>query len=482
MNEDLEGAIKEYVSSVRSDQKILDADITGTQAHILMLYKTGIVAKADAVKILAALGQLKGQGYGEGAAGAEDGHELLEACVSRISGADSGGHIQTARSRNDQVALATRIKLREDTHHIQDRILHLASVLLDRAQENCDTIIPLYTHLQHAQAGILSHYFTAQADVLIRDHGRFSDMYGRLNANPLGAGPVGGSSLPIDRDITTRMLAFPDMVENSLDATGSRDYMAEFASCVAIMMVNLSRMAEDMVIWCSDEFGFLELADGSASPSSAMPQKKNPDVLELTRGKAARAIGDLVAILAAQKGLASGYGRDLQETKEPAWSAAETAIGALDVMAEAISGMKVNAERMARAAESGYVTSLDVAEGLVSRGVPFRQAHMEVGRLVGAAHAAGKSLKDMTESDMGQICSINPKKMAAALAESTIPQSLRRRASRGGASISQQHSMIRRRRDALERLGESSAARREAASTTQMYQEIDRLLDAQDGS
>lgn len=485
MNERLGDAVRRYVSSVESDAELLPFDVAGTEAHVMMLYQAGIIPEGDATKILAALARLDAGEATLGEAGdAEDGHELLEAYIAGEAGRDAGGKTQTGRSRNDQVAVATRMKLRRDANIVRDGILRLVSVLLDLADVHAGTMVPLYTHLQHAQAGTLSHYFIAQADALLRDYGRFSDMYGRLNASPLGAGPVGGSSLPIDRDATAKMLAFPGLVENALDATSSRDHISEFVSCCAIMMVSLSRMAEDLVLWSSDEFSFVELGDGVSSPSSAMPQKKNPDVLELTRGKTARVIGDLVSVLAIQKGLATGYGRDLQEAKEPAWSSAGTAAGALQVMRDVIAEMTINEKRMAESAESGYLVALDVAERLVAQNVPFRQAHLEVGSLVAAAHAAGKSLDDLDVNEIRQACTLDPEKVAGALSGCTIEKSVQGRASRGATAISEQRRMISDRKKNLDRLLGELELQRDAASaeTNIMRDNIKGLLDRKGSS
>ena len=480
MNEGLDEMVQKYVSSVESDAKILPFDITGTEAHILMLYQTKMISEADAVAILAALDRLRtGETNLGSTKNVEDGHEVLEAYISKEAGKEAGGKTHTGRSRNDQVALATRMKLRQDAHVIQESILQLVSALLKLAEENIKTTIPLYTHLQHAQAGVLSHYFIAHADALLRDYGRFGDMRSRLDASPLGAGPAGGSCLPIDRDATAKTLGFPKVVENALDATSSRDYIAEFVSCAAIMMVNLSRMSEDLVLWSSDEFAFVELADKSSSPSSAMPQKKNPDVLELTRGKAARVIGNLAAVLAIQKGLATGYGRDLQETKEPAWSSADISVGALRVMREVITSMKINKNRMAEAAESGYLTALDVAEKLVAQKIPFRQAHLEVGSLVAAAHAAGKPLTGLDGAEIKRACTLDPEKVAKVISQCTTERSAQMRTTRGGTAASEQQRMIAKLKKELGQLSQESASRKKTSNMAadRMRDSIRNVLD-----
>lgn len=439
LDADLSGAALDFVSS-DADRRMIPFDVTATKAHILMLYKGGIISQEHAVAILSALQNA----VVDAAAGTEDIHEALERAVSQLVGEDAGGRIQTARSRNDQVATAIRMTLRHDTHQIQTRILNMAGTLLTLSEQHRTTVMPLYTHLQHAQAGLLSHYLLAYTDALLRDYDRFDGMFTRLNSNPLGSGPVGGTTLPIDRLATGRMLGFSNMIENSLDATSSRDYMSEFVSCVAIMMGTMSRMAEDMVLWSSQEFSFVRLSDSVSSPSSAMPQKKNPDVLELVRGKAGRVIGDMAAVLAIQKGLASGYGRDLQETKAPAWSASEMATGTLDIMSEVVSGLYIDQNRMANAIRGGYLAALDVAENLVLRGVSFRQAHQAVGLMVATADAAGKHLEDMDEALVRKACSLDTDMVLEAIAECAPP--LKRKTSLGGASLVEQNRMMRQRK------------------------------------
>ena len=457
LQEDLDRDVKEYVSSVSSDRLILAQDVLGTRAHVFMLYKTGIIEKSDAVRILAALDSV-GEIQTEEHSSAEDGHELLEAYVARRAG-ESSNRMHTARSRNDQIALATRMRIRDDTTAMQYCILTLVETMLEQAKNHTETIMPLYTHLQHAQPGLLSHYMIAQCDALLRDYHRFNDMYVRLNCSPLGAGPVGGSCLPIDRLATAEMLSFEGLVENSLDATSSRDYISEFVSCIAIMMVNVSRMAEDIILWTSDEFSFVELSDGVSSPSSAMPQKKNPDVLELTRGKAARTIGDLCAVLSIQKGLASGYGRDLQETKEPAWSAAGNGRGALDVMLQVVKDMKVNQKRMGKSADSGSILALAIAEELVARGVPFRKAHREVGSLVLAAHNARKQLEDTSESDIKKLCTTDAVTISDAINKCANGKAVSMYVSSGSASPNQQAIMIKNREKILKKLKDALVLR-----------------------
>ena len=474
MGENLSDAARRFVSSTDTDRAIEKFDIRGSEAHILMLYKVGLISKDQVIEILDGLEGARVDGINLRAMReSEDIHEALEREVTSRAGKEAGGHLQTARSRNDQVVVATKMKLRHDTATIQAGILKLVETLVDLAIRHKTTIMPLYTHLQHAQTGMLSHYALAQADTLIRDFGRFDDMYIRLDANPLGAGPVGGTSLPIDRDMTTRMLAFGSMSDNSLDATSSRDWISEFMSCVAIMMTNLSRMAEDIVLWASNEFGFMELSDAVSSPSSAMPQKKNPDVMELVRGKTSKVIGNLASALIIQKGLASGYGRDLQETKDIALSSSDIATGALAVIHQVMSGIKINDARMAEASRQGYIEALDIAEMLVKSGVPFRQAHMEVGALVAWAHTAGKSLKDMEISEIKKACSIDASVMQDAISRGSEYQS-----GRSSISASYQDKMISMRRDIIKKCKERLIERQDTLDTarSEMQKEVDELI------
>jgi argininosuccinate lyase len=434
----------DYVSSISDDSEIAIYDIVGSQAHAIMLYENKILNKLEIKKILQALEKLKKQDLG-GTSSAEDIHELIESLVIKKTGLAVGGKMHTARSRNDQVALDIRMKIRDDINVICDCILDLVETLVKLAQKHTSTAMPLYTHLQHAQIGTFSHYLLSHADVLLRDFERFYASYSRVNHSPLGAGPVGGTSLPINRYSTARMLGFAQVVENSIDATSSRDVVAEFVSAVSILMTNLSRIAEDLVIWSTAEFSFVELSDQFSSPSSVMPQKKNPDILELTRGKTARVIGNLMAVLSSLKGLASGYGRDLQEIKPAVFSSSKIAISALVILNSMFATLKINKEKIQEAADSGYLTALDVAESLVKQGLPFRSAHKIVGNLVHAAHKSGKSLSELTLSDIQekiQKKEFDSKKLLRTISSIDAEYSLKNRSSLGSSGISQQKKMI----------------------------------------
>ena len=434
----------DYVSSVDDDSEIALYDILGSQAHVLMLYEKKVLSRADAKKILSALESLKGQKLGP-LPGAEDIHELVESLVIKKAGAASGGRMHTARSRNDQVALDMRMKIRDDICILCRCLLDTIEVLVSLAQGHKKTVMPLYTHLQQAQAGLFSHYLLAQADALFRDLDRLASAFCRVNESPLGAGPVGGTSIPIDRHATASMLGFDGVVENSIDATGTRDFVAEYVSAAAILMTNLSRIAEDFVIWSTAEFSFIELADEFASPSSVMPQKKNPDILELTRGKAAEVIGNLAAVLATVKGLASGYGRDLQQIKSAVWSTSRTSISALLVLKSVLLTLRVNEKQMKRSAESGYLVALDVAEALVREGVPFRTAHKIAGGLVRLAHGRKKRLSGLAPSDVSAAVrgtGVDAGLVLKTVRGATVASSLRERRSLGSSGYAEQDRMI----------------------------------------
>ncbi|HXG74075.1 MAG TPA: argininosuccinate lyase [Candidatus Nitrosotenuis sp.] len=456
----------EYVSSISDDAEIAIYDIVGSQAHTIMLYENKIISKDEAKKILRALEMLKKEDLDD-KSGAEDIHELIESLVVKKIGMQVGGKMHTARSRNDQVALDLRMKIRDDINVICDCILDLVETLIRLAEKHTNTTMPLYTHLQQAQIGTLSHYLLSHSDVLLRDFERLYSSFERVNQSPLGAGPVGGTSLPINRNSTARMLGFSQIVENTIDATSSRDVVAEYVGAVSILMTNLSRIAEDLVIWSTSEFSFVELSDQFSSPSSVMPQKKNPDILELTRGKTARVIGNLVAVLSSLKGLASGYGRDLQEIKPAVFSSSKIAISALVILNSMFATLKVNKDKIREAAESGYLTALDVAEALVKEGVAFRTAHKVVGSLVQAAHQKNKPLSELTEHEIKSAQKeFDAKKLHSIISSIDAEYSLKARSSAGSAGIAQQKKMIAVRKTKVLKYRQSMKKRTALISST----------------
>jgi len=444
LGKDLDDITLSYVSSIKDDSDIAFYDIIGSEAHVIMLYENKLLSKIETKKILTALEELKGGNISQPDFEPEDIHELIESLVIKKTGIENGGRMHTARSRNDQVALDIRLKIRDDINILLQCLIETISTLLKTAQENTKTIMPLYTHLQQAQVGVFSHYLLSYADSLLRDLDRFMSLYGRVNQSPLGAGPVGGTSLPIDRDSTAKLLGFASLVENSIDATSTRDFVAEYVANSAIMMTNLSRLSEDFIIWSSAEFSFIELSDDFTSPSSVMPQKKNPDILELTRGKTSQVIGYLTSILTTTKGLPSGYGRDLQQIKSSIWSTSKTSITALIIIKSMLSDLTVNQEKMQKATEEGFLIALDLAENLVLEKIPFRAAHNIVGNLVQLAHNSKKLLSDLELSEIEslRIKDIKSTKLFELIQKTTVSSSLKQRKSKGSAGTSEQTRMI----------------------------------------
>ena len=451
LGNDLNKITLDYVSSISDDNEIALYDILGSQAHAVMLYENNLITKNDSKKILSALQELKKEKFDK-KYDSEDIHELIETLVIKNAGLASGGKMHTARSRNDQVALDIRMKIRDDISILCNCLLDAIEALVSLADKHQKTIMPLYTHLQQAQAGTFSHYLLAHADALFRDLERLSDTFVRVNQSPLGAGPVGGTSLPIDRNVTAELLGFTGLVENSIDATSTRDFVAEYVAAVAILMTNLSKLAEDFVIWSSTEFSFIELSDEFTSPSSVMPQKKNPDILELTRGKAAQVIGNLMGVLTTVKGLATGYGRDLQEIKSSIWSTSKTSISALIVIKSMLLTLSVNEKAMKKATESGYLIALDIAEKLVQQGIPFRTTHKIAGQLVQSAYQSKTSLNKLSSSAIKQAIKdtkVDPKIVAEIIQSATISNSLKERVSQGSSGFSEQKRMIDERKSKI---------------------------------
>ena len=444
LGKDLDDITLSYVSSIKDDSDIAFYDIIGSEAHVIMLYEKKLLSKIEVKKILTALEELKGGNISQPDFEPEDIHELIESLVIKKTGIENGGKMHTARSRNDQVALDIRLKIRDDINILLQCLIETISTLLKTAQENTKTIMPLYTHLQQAQVGVFSHYLLSYADSLFRDLDRFMSLYVRVNQSPLGAGPVGGTSLPIDRDSTAKMLGFASLVENSIDATSTRDFVAEYVANSAIMMTNLSRLSEDFIIWSSAEFSFIELSDDFTSPSSVMPQKKNPDILELTRGKTSQVIGYLTSILTTTKGLPSGYSRDLQQIKSSIWSTSKTSITALIIIKSMLSDLTVNQEKMKKATEEGFLVALDLAENLVLEKIPFRSAHNIVGNLVQLSYNSKKLLSDLEldEIESLQIKGIKPRKLFELIQKTTVSSSLKQRKSKGSSGTSEQTRMI----------------------------------------
>jgi len=434
-----------FLSSISDDLALLYYDIVGSEAHSVMLYENGLIKQQELKKILNALEGVKKQDLKKLASEEyEDIHEAVEAYVVEKAGMDSGGKMHTARSRNDQVALDIRMKIRDDINDICREMLALIDTLVKKAEQNKDSAMIMYTHLQHAQIGTFSHYLLSYADALFRDLDRLYICYGRVNQSPLGACAIGGTSIKIDRRKTASLLGFDSLVENSIDATTARDFMVEFCFGLAMIMLDLSRVAEDFVLWSSSEFNYVELADEFTSSSSVMPQKKNPCPLELMRAKASMSLGLLMSLMGTVKSLPSGYSRDLQDTKHILWQSISIAKDSLKLMRFIIESLKVNKKIMFESAQNSYAVSLDIAEELVKKGIAFRQAHKIVGSLVKTASDSKKSLAALNEQEIKSVIGKDfPAEELAKIIKSMDPKSsLEARVSIGSPNPKEQERMI----------------------------------------
>ncbi len=376
--------VEAYTASVQFDRRLYKYDIQGSVAHARMLARCGLLSKAEADKIVAGLQEI-GREIERGEfrfdPSFEDIHMAIEARLIEKVG-EAGAKLHTGRSRNDQVALDLRLYLREELREIRRLAAGLERALIAQAERHLDLIMPGYTHLQRAQPVLLAHHLMAYVEMLERDRARLEDALVRVEVLPLGSGALAGIGLPIDRRFIARQLRFKAISANSVDAVSDRDFVIEPLAAFALLMAHLSRLAEEIVLWSSAEFGFIELPDAFATGSSMMPQKKNPDVAELTRAKTGRVFGALVALLTTVKALPLSYNRDLQEDKEPLFDSVDTAKAALSVMASLMAELTFSRDRMWQAARDGCLNATDMADYLVRKGMPFRQAHEVVGRVV----------------------------------------------------------------------------------------------------
>jgi len=425
--------VEAFSQSVSFDHRLAACDVRGSIAHAEMLGARGIVPKGDARKIVSGLKAILREveaGKFRFDPAYEDVHMNIEAALTKRIGA-AGGRLHTARSRNDQVATAMRLWLREAIDEAGEGLRSLRRALVRQAEAGVDLVMPGYTHLQRAQPVTFAHHLLAYGQMFRRDGERLAEARARVNVLPLGAGALAGTGHPIDRRMVARKLGFAAVAENSMDAVSDRDFAVEFAAAAAIAMMHLSRLGEEIVLWTSAEFGFVELPDAFATGSSLMPQKKNPDVAELIRGKSGRVFGDLVALLTLMKGLPLAYNRDMQEDKEPLFDAADTLRAALGVAAPLVGALRPRAERMAEAAEGGYMTATDLADAMVRRGVPFREAHEAAGRAVRLAAGKGVPLAGLTRADLRRAdARLDP----ADLRATGLARAVASRRSEGGAS------------------------------------------------
>ncbi len=440
--------IARYTASLAFDRRLAAHDIRGSLAHARMLRAAGILSAADLESIERGLATISAEIASDDfpwSPDAEDVHLNIEKRLTELVG-DAGKRLHTARSRNDQVATDLRLWLRDEIDACAAALVAVESALLDQAERHAATIMPGYTHLQVAQPVTFGHHMLAYFEMLERDRARLADCRGRLNRLPLGAAALAGTSYPIDRDRVARELGFDGVCANSLDAVSDRDFAIEFCACAALAMVHLSRLCEELILWVNPRFGFVSLPDRFCTGSSIMPQKKNPDVPELARGKTGRVIGSLTALLVLMKGQPLAYNKDNQEDKEPVFDAADTLRDTLEVFAEMVAGLRVNENAMREAAKQGYSTATDLADYLVRKGVPFRDAHEAVGRAVRFAEESGRDLADL---QLGEL-----RGFSAAVGEDvfrvlTLEGSVAARSHPGGTAPEQVRAAVRRARAAL---------------------------------
>ena len=395
----LHPAIARFNASIGFDIELIEYDLTGSVAHAKMLAHTGIISAAEGETLVAGLEQIR-QEYRQGnfnpGIEAEDVHFAVERRLTEIV-SDVGKKLHTARSRNDQVGTDTRLYLRDQIAQIRTHLREFQAVLLDLAEVHVETLIPGYTHLQRAQPLSLAHHLLAYFQMAQRDWERLADVNKRVNISPLGSGALAGTTFPIDRHYAAELLHFGNVYANSLDGVSDRDFAIEFLGAASLIMVHLSRLSEEVILWSSEEFSFVKLKDSCATGSSIMPQKKNPDVPELVRGKTGRVCGHLQAMLMLIKGLPLAYNKDLQEDKEALFDAVKTVIACLEAMTILLrEGLEFRTTRLAQAVAEDFSNATDVADYLAARGVPFREAYNLVGKVVKTCVAAGKLLKDLS--------------------------------------------------------------------------------------
>jgi len=425
--------VEAFTSSIDIDKRLYPYDIEGSMAHCRMLAEVSIITEEEAFLLIQGLGKIKrdlDQGNFIFDDSLEDIHMHIESRLVQDAG-KVALKLHTARSRNDQVALDVRMYLRDETLNTIKGLVQLNKVIVDLATKHIDVVLPGYTHLQRAQPILLSHHLMAYYEMFARDVDRFKDCLKRINVMPLGSAALAGTTYPIDREYTAKLLGFPKVSANSLDAVSDRDFIIEFLSSASICMVHLSRMSEELILWSSFEFGFIELPDSFATGSSIMPQKKNPDVPELVRGKTGRIFGDLMAMLTIMKGLPLSYNRDMQEDKAALFGTVDILKECITIYISMLPKLKIEKEAMRQATESGFLNATDMADYLVTRGMPFRQAHSCVGKAVNYALEKKKELQELSLKELKAFSSVIKKDIYDVL---TIEQMIKRRKSFGGTA------------------------------------------------
>ena len=425
--------VKQFTASVTFDQRLAEFDIEGSIAHARMLHAVGVLSKADLDAIETGLAQILEEirsGSFAWSLDLEDVHLNIERRLTDLAG-DAGKRLHTARSRNDQVATDVRLYLRASIDHVLTLTKALQRALLDLADKHTETVMPGFTHLQVAQPVSFAHHLLAYFEMLARDAQRFAECRRRVNKLPLGAAALAGTSFPIDRQMVAKELGFDGVCENSLDAVSDRDFAIEFCAGSALLMTHLSRFCEELILWMSPRFGFIDIADRFCTGSSIMPQKKNPDVAELIRGKTGRVNGHLVALLTLMKAQPLAYNKDNQEDKEPLFDTVDTVMMSLAVFTDMLGGIQVNRDAMRTAALQGFATATDLADYLVKKGVPFREAHEAVAQAVRFAETRGCDLADLKLADLRQFSPLIDKDVFEAL---TLEGSMASRSHIGGTA------------------------------------------------
>jgi argininosuccinate lyase len=440
--------VQRYTASVGFDKRLWRADIDGSLAHAEMLAAQGVIGTQDLADIRRGMGQIVDeieQGRFEWKLELEDVHLNIEARLTQLVG-DAGKRLHTGRSRNDQVATDVRLWLRGEIDQLAPLLNGMQRALVELAERHADTVMPGFTHLQVAQPVSFGHHLLAYVEMFVRDGERLADVRKRVNVLPLGAAALAGTSYPLDRERVARTLGFDSVCQNSLDAVSDRDFAIEFSAWAAITMVHVSRLAEEIVLWMSQNFGFIDLADRYCTGSSIMPQKRNPDVAELARGKSARVLGHLVGFVTLMKGQPLAYNKDNQEDKEPLFDTVDTLAATLRIMAEMVSGIVVKPEALKRAAMRGYATATDLADYLVKKGLPFRDAHEAVAHAVKVA--LGKGV-DLSALSLAELQAIEPRIGEDAFGVLTLEGSLNARNTVGGTAPAQVRAQVARHRARL---------------------------------
>ena len=401
-----DGLMEEINASIGFDKRLYAQDIEGSRAHCAMLVAQGIVSRDDGAAIQDGLDAIEAEIESGGFtfdAGLEDIHMNIEARLTALIG-EAAGRLHTARSRNDQIATDIRLWLRDEIDRLDEQLTALQAALIDQAERHADSVMPGFTHLQAAQPVTFGHHMMAYVEMFGRDRGRLKDCRKRLNECPLGAAALAGTSFPIDRAMTAQALGFDRPTANSMDSVADRDFIVEFLGAASLGAVHLSRLAEEMVIWGSAQFGFVAMPDGFSTGSSIMPQKRNPDAAELVRGKTGRIIGAQIALLVMLKGLAMTFAKDMQEDKEPLFDAVDNYSLCLRAMTGMVAGMTADAPAMRAATDAGFITATDLADWLVRIiGLPFRQAHHVVGRIVRLAEQAGMGIAELSLETLREV-------------------------------------------------------------------------------